>query len=117
MGRVISEDRLKQLFSSNENLIEAESESREPKIDPEILRRAVEFGISKPSVSLFSPIVAAMLEYMRLTVPAFCKSDAGTREIEAIFRRRYPDLWKTIEREIVAMDTTKRRKARPYRVK
>jgi len=43
-----------------------------------------------------------MLEYMRLTVPAFCKSDVGTREIEAIFRRRYPDLWKTIEREIVA---------------
>lgn len=66
-------------------------------LNPASLIQAMKTGFYNPRVSLYSPMVASMLEYLNLTVPAFCKSDEGTRILEKAFKKEYPDIWKTIE--------------------
>jgi hypothetical protein len=66
-------------------------------IDPEILTRSMRTSFYNPRVSLYSPMVASMLEYLKLTVPGFCKSDEGTRILERAFKKEYPEIWKTLE--------------------
>jgi hypothetical protein len=83
------------LLDNRESVI-ANSESYK-EIDPEILTRSMRTSFYNPRVSLYSPMVASMLEYLKLTVPGFCKSDEGTRILERAFKKEYPEIWKTLE--------------------
>ncbi len=58
--------------------------------DHDILTQSMNTGFYNPRVSLYSPMVAAMLEYLDLTVPRFCKSDEGTRILEKAFKKNIP---------------------------
>ena len=66
-------------------------------IDLEILKQSMKTSFYNPRVSLYSPMVASMLEYLKLTVPGFCKSDEGTRILEKAFKKEYPEIWKILE--------------------
>lgn len=83
-------------------------------LDPEKLIQAMKAGFYNPRVSLYSPMVASMLEYLNLTVPAFCKSDEGTRILERAFKKEYPDIWKAIEEKATTeqewIDLSKKRR-------
>jgi hypothetical protein len=75
----------------------SESVITNKEIDPEILTRSMRTSFYNPRVSLYSPMVASMLEYLKLTVPGFCKSDEGTRILERAFKKEYPEIWKILE--------------------
>ena len=66
-------------------------------IDLEILTQSMKTSFYNPRVSLYSPMVASMLEYLKRTVPGFCKSDEGTRILEKAFKKEYPEIWKIVE--------------------
>ena len=110
-GKIIPSDRISAVFGPSE------SDEKEPvkestiEINSELLSEAVETGIELPSVSLYSPMVASMLQYFKLTIPGFCKSDTGTKHLERTFKKKYPDLWEATERELRNADVRKRRKA------
>jgi len=75
----------------------SESVITNKEIDPEILTRSMRTSFYNPRVSLYSPMVASMLEYLKLTVPGFCKSDEGTRILERAFKKEYPKIWNILE--------------------
>ena len=86
------------LVNNNESVISnSESVITNKEIDPEILTRSMRTSFYNPRVSLYSPMVASMLEYLKLTVPGFCKSDEGTRILERAFKKEYPEIWKILE--------------------
>lgn len=113
-GKVIPKDRIGMVFSKPAAVSEQlTTVSEQPTTDilEDVLTKAVEMGTRMPSVSLYSPIVASMMAYLKLTTPNFCKSEVGTREIELVFKRKYPDIWAAAERRIRSGDVCKRRKA------
>ena len=86
------------LIVNSDSLVNnSESVITNKEIDPEILTRSMRTSFYNPRVSLYSPMVASMLEYLKLTVPGFCKSDEGTRILERAFKKEYPEIWKILE--------------------
>ena len=79
------------VVTNNESLITIKE------IDLEILSQSMKTSFYNPRVSLYSPMVASMLEYLKRTVPGFCKSDEGTRILEKAFKKEYPEIWKIVE--------------------
>ena len=79
------------LITNNESVI------TNKETDPDILTQSMRTGFYNPRVSLYSPMVASMLEYLNLTVPAFCKSDEGTKILEKAFKKEYQEIWKVME--------------------
>jgi hypothetical protein len=65
--------------------------------DQEMITLAMKDGTYNPRVSLYSPMIAAMLAYLDRTTPRFCKSDEGTKVLEKAFKKEYPDIWSVIE--------------------
>lgn len=65
--------------------------------DQEMITLAMKDGFYNPRVSLYSPMIAAMLAYLDRTTPRFCKSDEGTKVLEKAFKKEYPDIWRVIE--------------------
>jgi hypothetical protein len=85
------------IVNSDSLVTNSESVITNNEIDLEILMRSMKTSFYNPRVSLYSPMVASMLEYLKLTVPGFCKSDEGTRILERAFKKEYPEIWKTLE--------------------
>jgi hypothetical protein len=73
------------------------NESLMPNKEIEIFTRSMKAGFYNPRVSLYSPMVASIMEYLKLTVPGFCKSDEGTRILERAFKKEFPEIWKNME--------------------
>jgi len=85
------------IVNSDSVITNNESVITNKEIDLEILTRSMRTSFYNPRVSLYSPMVASMLEYLKLTIPGFCKSDEGTRILEKAFKKEYPEIWKTME--------------------
>lgn len=77
--------------------ISKNSKQEAPVADQEMITLAMKDGFYNPRVSLYSPMVAAMLAYLDRTTPRFCKSDEGTKVLEKAFKKEYPDIWRVIE--------------------
>lgn len=85
------------IVNSDSVLTNNESVITNKEIDLEIVTQSMGTSFYNPRVSLYSPMVASMLEYLKLTVPGFCKSDEGTRILEKAFKKEYPEIWKIVE--------------------
>jgi hypothetical protein len=85
------------IVNSDSVVTNNESVITNKEIDLEILTQSMKTSFYNPRVSLYSPMVASMLEYLKRTVPGFCKSDEGTRILEKAFKKEYPEIWKIVE--------------------
>ncbi len=85
------------IVNSDSVVTNNESVITNKEIDLEILTQSMKTNFYNPRVSLYSPMVASMLEYLKRTVPGFCKSDEGTRILEKAFKKEYPEIWKIVE--------------------
>ena len=64
----------------------------ETPVDMAILRRAKEQPLAS-QVTVWSPELGVILEYLASTTPKFSKSAFAGKVLEAYFQREYPDLW------------------------
>lgn len=93
----------------------------ETEFDEETLKEAIIVGLNKERVSLYSPIVSMMHEYMDRTTPQFNRSEFGAKNLETFYKRKFPDLWNAIEAAMndpdIQKHNKKRRTATPLRKK
>jgi hypothetical protein len=64
----------------------------ETPVDMAILRRAKEQPLAS-QVTVWSPELGLILEYLASTTPKFSKSAFSCKVLEAYFQREYPALW------------------------
>jgi hypothetical protein len=69
-------------------------------IDLDVLQQAIEEGIKYPKVTVYSPIIAAVMRYREITTPRFKLSPEAETRLEKTLKREDPELWKAIEERI-----------------
>jgi hypothetical protein len=57
---------------------------------------AMGIGFANPRISIYSPMVASVLEYLDQTTPSFCKSESGAKLLEVAIKEKFPEIWGTI---------------------
>lgn len=68
--------------------------------DLDILQQAIEEGIKYPKVTVYSPIIAAVMRYREITTPRFKLSPEAETRLEKTLKREDPELWKAVEERI-----------------
>ncbi|MDK2464707.1 MAG: hypothetical protein QI223_08055 [Candidatus Korarchaeota archaeon] len=100
------EDRLKALISGvkppegAETPPKLEEAAEEGAID---LRSAVEEGLRNPVICINYPLVSALMRVLASRDPNFRRSRLIKATLEEGLRARYPDLWRALEEELVAV--------------
>jgi hypothetical protein len=69
-------------------------------IDLTVLEQAINEGIKYPKVTVYSPIIAAVMRYREITTPRFKLSPEAEARLERTLKREDPELWKAIEEKI-----------------
>ena len=95
----LKEDKSKAEFqhsSAETQKMKDESQS----LDLDILQQAIEEGIKYPKVTVYSPIIAAVMRYREITTPRFKLSPEAETRLEKTLKREDPELWKAIEERI-----------------
>jgi hypothetical protein len=69
-------------------------------INQDVLEQAIKEGIKYPKVTVYSPIIAAVLRYREITTPRFKLSPEIETRLEKVLKREDPELWKAIEERV-----------------
>ena len=80
-------------------LSEVESHKMKDDIDLDALGKAIE-GMKYPKVTVYSPIIAAVMRYKEITTPRFKLSPEAETRLEKVLRKEDPRLWKAVEENI-----------------
>ena len=64
-----------------------------------IMEIAIREADKNPRITLWSPVSAAMLKYLRKTIPEFSISEEASKLLEEAIITKYPELYKTFENE------------------
>jgi hypothetical protein len=81
-------------------LSEVESHKMKDDIDLDALGKAIEEGMKYPKVTVYSPIIAAVMRYKEITTPRFKLSPEAETRLEKVLRKEDPRLWKAVEENI-----------------
>jgi hypothetical protein len=79
---------------------EVEIHKMKDDIDPDALKQAIEEGVKYPKVTVYSPIIAAVMRYREITTPRFKLSPEVETRLEKVLRKEDPKLWKAVEENI-----------------
>ena len=79
---------------------EVETHKLKDEIDPDALKQAIEEGVKYPKVTVYSPIIAAVMRYREITTPRFKLSPEVETRLEKVLRKEDPKLWKAVEENI-----------------
>jgi hypothetical protein len=79
---------------------EVETHKLKDEIDPDTLKQAIEEGVKYPKVTVYSPIIAAVMRYREITTPRFKLSPEVETRLEKVLRKEDPKLWKAVEENI-----------------
>ena len=79
---------------------EVESHKMKDDIDLDALGKAIEEGMKYPKVTVYSPIIAAVMRYKEITTPRFKLSPEAEMRFEKVLRKEDPRLWKAVEENI-----------------
>jgi hypothetical protein len=79
---------------------EVEIHKMKDDIDPDALKQAMEEGVKYPKVTVYSPIIAAVMRYREITTPRFKLSPEVETRLEKVLRKEDPKLWKAVEENI-----------------
>jgi hypothetical protein len=69
-------------------------------INQDVLEQAIKEGIKYPKVTVYSPIIAAVLRYREITTLRFKLSPEIETRLEKVLKREDPELWKAIEERV-----------------
>jgi hypothetical protein len=79
---------------------EVETHKMKDEIDAEALKQAIEEGKKYPKVTVYSPIIAAVMRYREITTPRFKLSPEVEIRLEKALRKEDPKLWAAVEENI-----------------
>ncbi|MDJ0273992.1 MAG: hypothetical protein NYU90_02165 [Aigarchaeota archaeon] len=85
-------------------------EVTKPQIDKKVLQVSVSQAVSQPRLAFYSPVAAAVLNYLKNTQPRFSISSELARLVEADLARRYPLLVSHVKRALEAKGLRRRAK-------
>jgi uncharacterized surface protein with fasciclin (FAS1) repeats len=64
------------------------------------VEQSIEEGMKYPKVTIYSPLIAAFMRYLEITIPRFKLSPAVEGRLEKVLKREDAELWKAIEERI-----------------
>jgi len=64
----------------------------------EVMEIAIRDADKNPRITLWSPVSAAMLKYLRKTIPEFSISEEASDLLDEAIITKYPELYKILER-------------------
>jgi hypothetical protein len=70
-------------------------------IDNIALEKTIEEGTKYPKVTVYSPIIAAVMRYREITTPRFKLSPEVEARLEKVLKKEDPKLWKAVENNSV----------------
>lgn len=79
---------------------EVEIHKMKDDIDSDALEKAIAEGVKYPKVTVYSPIIAAVMRYREITTPRFKLSPEVEMRLEKVLRKEDPQLWKAVEENI-----------------
>jgi hypothetical protein len=74
--------------------------SYQHKIDKEILAQALSEAKRSPKITVFSPMVSAVLRYKQLTTVRYSFSTEAGERLEKAIKDAYPDVWEEVEKAL-----------------
>ena len=69
-------------------------------INKEALERSLQEALKNPRITLWSPEAAAVLRYLRKTIPEFSISNEASKLLEKAIKEKYPEIWSIVEKRI-----------------
>lgn len=77
-----------------------ESQKMKEDINTNALELAINEGMRYPKVTVYSPIIAAVLRYREITTPRFKLSPEAETRLEKVLKKENPALWKAVEERV-----------------
>ena len=69
-------------------------------VNADVFSSVVSDAIDNPRLTFWSPKAAAVLRYLKKTIPEFSISSEIAKLVEEAVRNRYPDLWSEAEKVV-----------------
>jgi len=95
----VKAEKTKAEFQLSEVDIQKTKEARQ-NINSLALEQAIEEGTKYPKVTVYSPIIAAVMRYKEITTPRFKLSPEIEARLEKVLKKEDPELWKAVENNI-----------------
>ncbi|EHR78907.1 ATPase AAA [Thermococcus litoralis DSM 5473] len=73
-------------------------------INGEALERSLQEALKNPRITLWSPEAAAVLRYLRKTIPEFSISNEASKLLEKAIREKYPEIWSVVEKRLKELE-------------
>jgi hypothetical protein len=89
-----------QISEAEIQISKVETHKTKDDIDPDALKAAIAEGLKYPKVTVYSPIIAAVMRYREITTPRFKLSPEAETRLEKVLRKEDPQLWKAVEENI-----------------
>lgn len=92
IGALISEEEVK---PENSEVVTEKLEVKTAKVGD-----AMKEANENPRISLWSFKSAAVLKYLRKTIPEFSMSDEASKLLEEAIKDKYPQIWEEMEKQL-----------------
>lgn len=74
--------------------------SHQHKIDKDVLAQALSEAKRSPKITVFSPMVSAVLRYKQLTTVRYSFSTEAGERLEKAIKDAYPEVWEEVEKAL-----------------
>lgn len=78
--------------------------SQKEEINGEVLERSLQEALKNPRITLWSPEAAAVLRYLRKTIPEFSISNEASKLLEKAIKEKYPEIWSVVEKRMKELE-------------
>ncbi|HIH72489.1 MAG: ATPase AAA [Thermococcales archaeon 44_46] len=73
-------------------------------INEEALERSLQEALKNPRITLWSPEAAAVLRYLRKTIPEFSISNEASKLLEKAIKEKYPEIWDIVKKKLKELE-------------
>ncbi|MDK2853750.1 MAG: hypothetical protein PWP49_547 [Thermococcaceae archaeon] len=91
---------LEALISEPLPIEETPKEKSKEELNEEALVLSINEALKNPRITLWSPEAAAVLRYLRKTIPEFSISNEASKLLEKAIKEKYPEIWSMVEKRI-----------------
>lgn len=75
-------------------------EKPKEELNEEVLMLSIHEALKNPRITLWSPEAAAVLRYLRKTIPEFSISNEASKLLEKAIKEKYPEIWSSVEKHM-----------------
>ena len=91
---------LEALISEPLPIEEKPKEKSKGELNEEVLMLSIHETLKNPRITLWSPEAAAVLRYLRKTIPEFSISNEASKLLEKAIKEKYPEVWSSVEKQM-----------------